>query len=440
MGLALITATFAVALFGIPLAIGLAEFAVSEEHSSLQRLAGFAARSVQSDMAHDRVPRALPDGPSDAAVALYDADGALLLGAGPSEGDAAVDYVLGGRTGLPPADDLVVAVPVSGLHDIVGVVRATAPSSQVYASVMPIWLGMAALAAVVLVSTWLLARRLALRLSRPLDRLVDDADRLGDGDFGIRPKRSGIAETDRVSGALSRTACRLDDLLARERAFSAEASHQLRTPLTGLRLRLESALDAAEPMTRPQIEYGLGSIDRLERTIDELLALARERQTTSAPADLPRLFSEFDDEWRPRLTRDGRSFSSLLPGSLPEPDASSAAVRQILGVLLDNALLHGAGDVSISAREVGENAIAIDVGDQGPGVPSSALTNRDVGRGMGLPLARRLAESEGGRLTVGTTSSPVTLLLPSRSRAGSAEGSEDPSAPPAMRSTGRPGH
>ena len=86
VGLALITATFAVALFGIPLAIGLAEFAVSEEHSSLQRLAGFAARSVQSDMAHDRVPRALPDGPSDAAVALYDADGALLLGAGPSVG------------------------------------------------------------------------------------------------------------------------------------------------------------------------------------------------------------------------------------------------------------------------------------------------------------------------------------------------------------------
>uniref|UniRef100_UPI00321C0C3A ATP-binding protein n=1 Tax=Mycolicibacterium poriferae TaxID=39694 RepID=UPI00321C0C3A len=96
------------------------------------------------------------------------------------------------------------------------------------------------------------------------------------------------------------------------------------------------------------------------------------------------------------------------------------------GVLLDNALLPGAGDVSISAREVGENAIAIDVGDQGPGVPSSALTNRGVGRGMGLPLARRLAESEGGRLTVGTTSSPVTLLLPSRSRAGSAEGSNDP--------------
>ncbi|MBP2367934.1 sensor histidine kinase [Pseudonocardia parietis] len=412
MALVVAAAAFAVALFGIPLVIGLAGFAVAQERSSLQRLAGFAARTVQEDMTDDRVPRRLPDGPGDAAIALYDDEGTLLLGAGPAHGDAPVEYVLGSRTGPPPVDALTVAVPVSDTDDIIGAVRTSAPSSQVYDALIPIWLGIAGLAAVVLVSVWLLARRLAIRLSRPLDRLVDDADRLGDGDFGIAPDPTGIAETDRASAALSRTARRLDDLVARERAFSAVASHQLRTPLADMRLRLESALDRPERMTKAEIADGLGSIDRLERTIDELLALARERQTTSAPANLAALLAEFDDEWGSRLARENRRFSIRLPASLPRPDASSAAVRQIIGVLLDNALFHGAGAVSISAHELGEDAIAVEISDEGAGVPTSALTDGHIGNGMGLPLARRLAESEGGRLIVGTVPSTMTLLLP----------------------------
>ncbi|GAA1093185.1 HAMP domain-containing sensor histidine kinase [Pseudonocardia alni] len=412
VALAVTAAAFAVALFGIPLVIGLAEFSVAEERSSLQRLAGFAARTVQEDMTDDLVPRRLPDGPGEAAIALYDDEGTRLLGDGPAHGDPPVEYVLGSRTGPPPVEDLTVAVPVSDTGDIIGVVRTSTPPSQVYGALVPIWLGMAGLAAVVLVSAWLLARRLAIRLSRPLERLVDDADRLGDGDFGITPDSTGIAETDRASAALSRTARRLDDLVARERAFSAEASHQLRTPLAGLRLRLESALDRPERMTIAEIADGLGSIDRLERTIDELLVLARERQTTSAPADLSALLAEFDEEWRSRLARESRRFSIRLPDSLPRPDASSAAVRQIVGVLLDNAYFHGAGAVSVSVHELGESAIAVEISDEGSGVPTAALTDGHVGNGMGLPLARRLAESEGGRLTVGTVPSTMTLLLP----------------------------
>ncbi|MBN9738107.1 HAMP domain-containing protein [Pseudonocardia sp. P1] len=412
VALAVTAAAFAVALFGIPLFIGLAEFVVSEERSSLRRLAQFAARTVQDDLTEDRVPTRLPDGPSGTAIALYDDDGTLLLGAGPAHGDAPVDYVLGNRTGPAPVEDLIVAVPVNDTGDIIGAIRTSAPSSQVYEALGPIWLGMAGLAAVVLVSAWLLARRLAIRLSRPLDRLVDDADRLGDGDFSISPDATGIAETDRASAALSRTAQRLDDLIARERAFSAEASHQLRTPLAGLRLRLESALDRPERMTTAEIADSLGSIDRLERTIAELLALARERKTTSAPAELSTLLSELDDEWRPRLAQDRRRFSILVPDAFPRPNASAAAIRQILGVLLDNAFVHGTGAVSVAARELGEDAIAVEIGDEGPGIPTSALTDTHIGVGMGLPLARRLAESEGGRLTVGTITSTITLLLP----------------------------
>lgn len=422
VGLALIAAAFSVVVFGVPLAIGLAQFAVSEEQTSLQRLAGFAARSVQADMSHDRVPTSLPDGPGDAAVALYDDEGERLLGTGPPQGDDPVEYVLSGYRGQRPSDDLVAAVPVTDTDDIIGVVRAAAPVSSVYGKLVPIWLGMAALGGLVVVSAWLLARRLAGRLACPLDRLVADADRLGGGDFGIVSQTTGIAETDRASAALSRTARRLDDLLARERAFSAEASHQLRTPLAGLRLRLESALEQPERLTPSTVEDGLASIDRLERTIEELLALARERQTAPVElAEVASLFAECADEWGARLDQDGRSLRIHHPPDLPAPDASAAAVRQILAVLLDNACLHGAGTVTVSAREAGENAIAIDVADEGEGIRATAMRGAQDSAGMGLPLAQRLAESEGGRLTVGTPASVVTLLLPAHATAERAD-------------------
>ncbi|MET0190142.1 MAG: HAMP domain-containing sensor histidine kinase [Pseudonocardia sediminis] len=413
VGLALTAVAFAVALFGIPLAIGLAHLAVTEEQASMQRLAGFTARSVQDDMSHDRTPSALPDGPDDTDIAVYDGDNDLVLGDGPRRGDASVEYILSDRSTSRPDDgDLTVTTPVRDGEDIIGAVRVSTPTSAVYGGLLPVWLGMAALAGIVLVAAWLLARRLALRLSGPLERIAADADRLGDGDFGIRPRPAGIVEMDRASDALGRTARRLDDLLARERAFSAEASHQLRTPLAGLRLRLESVVDHPERLTRETVEDGLASIDRLERTIDELLVLARERQVRSAPADLAALLAEAGHEWRDRLAHEGRSITTTRPPDLPDPDASAAAVRQILGVLLDNACLHGAGTVSISAREAGESAIAVDVADDGPGIPASALQGENGSQGMGLPLARRLAEAEGGRLTARQSPSVVTLLLP----------------------------
>lgn len=412
--LALTAAAFAVALFGIPLAIGLGHLAMTEEHASLQRIASFTARSVQVELSDGSVPTdLLPDGTDDSEIAVYDDEGDLVRGVGPARGDAAVEYALGARSTPRPDDgDLTVTTPVSDGGDVVGAVRVSAPASSVYGGLVPVWMGMAGLAAVVLLAAWLLARRLALRLSRPLVRIVADADRLGDGDFGIRPEPAGIVEMDQASAALGRTARRLDDLLARERAFSAEASHQLRTPLAGLRLRLESVLDRPERLTRETIEDGLASIDRLGRTIDELLVLARERQVRSSLTDLAALLAEVEQEWRDRLIRDGRSISTSRPPDLPDPDASAAAVRQIVGVLLDNACVHGSGSVSVSARESGESAIAIDVADDGPGIPASAFRGEVNSDGMGLPLARRLAEAEGGRLTARQSPSVVTLLLP----------------------------
>lgn len=411
MRLALVAASVALVLFGGPLAVGLGPYAFAEERSSMQRIADFAARSVYDDLDEDRVPERLPAGPgSTAAVALYDDDADLVVGDGPPVGDEEVDRVLDRGIARAPSGELVVVAPVRDGVDVIGAIRVAVSPSVVFARLVPVWLGMLALAGLVLLAVWFLARRLAERLSRPLEDLARDAGRLGEGDFGVRPAPTGMPEVDRVGAALGETAERLDDLLARERAFSAEASHQLRTPLAGLRLRLESALDGPGALGRATVTDGLASIDRLERTIDELLLLARERRRGAVPVDVARLLAEAESEWTERLAHDGRAFRTARQADLPDPPASAAAVRQIVGVLLDNALAHGAGTVTVTAREAGPDAVALDVADEGAGVaPEDLAGSRD---GLGVALARRLAEAEGGRLTADRSPSVVTLLLP----------------------------
>lgn len=155
----MIIAAIAVALFGIPLAFGLARYAVAAEGSTLQRIADLTAAAVLTDLAHDRMPAGLPAGSSDdpeALVALFDDDGIRLLGEGPPVGDV---YVTAARQGAGPeiveSDGMVVvAVPVIDEHEIIGAVRATRPVSGVYTELVPIWLGMVGLAALLLAAGW----------------------------------------------------------------------------------------------------------------------------------------------------------------------------------------------------------------------------------------------------------------------------------------------
>jgi signal transduction histidine kinase len=185
-------------------------------------------------------------------------------------------------------------------------------------------------------------------------------------------------------------------------------------------LRLEAALERPDSELRPAIQASLREADRLEQTIEELLALAREvRGGAVQPIDPVTLLAEIDQDWRARLARDGRDLQLVCEPGTPGPLASTAAVRQVLRVLLDNANRHGAGTVTVTIRE-STDAVAIDVSDGGPGIQ---LTERELfarrvdptdGHGIGLALARRLVEAEGGRLQLTQAASPVTftLLLP----------------------------
>jgi signal transduction histidine kinase len=417
--LTVLAAVLAITAFGLPLAIGVARYYGDDERAELERVADSAALVIADDLTDPRVTPPLPVSAPETPLGLYSPAGTLRTGHGPPAGDPVVRAAAGSRElSTADVDDmLVAAVPVTDHGTLVGIVRAATPHSEIRLRTGLTWVGMLGLAVVAVVAAWLLARRMAARLAKPLEDLSAAAQRLGEGDFTVRAPRAGVPEIDWVAATLDTTAERIGDTLARERALSANASHQLRTPLTGLRLRLEAALENPEEDPRAAIRAGIEAADRLERTIDDLLVLARAPHRTGERADLPRLLEEVEHGWHGLLAAQGRALR-ITGRDAPRPRAAAAAVRQVLGVLLDNATTHGRGTVLVEARDVG-GALAIDVSDEGPGVADDAdLFAPDGGssangHGIGLALARRLAEAEGGRLRLSRPRPPTfTLLLP----------------------------
>jgi signal transduction histidine kinase len=417
VAIAVAAAVLAIALFGVPLAALVVRYLIDDEQAELQRIADVAALKVSVDLAHGRNPAALLAVEPDSTITLYDASGRRWLGDGPTALDGPIREALGGEISSGTVGpDLVVAVPVVD-DQVIGVVRAAAPRAEAWRRIAAVWLLMAVLAAVALGVVWLVARRQSARLARPLEQLAQNAQRLGNGDFSVRAQRARIPEIDAVGAALDTTAERIGDVVARERAFSANASHQLRTPLTGLRFGLEAALDPPGQDLDAAIRTAIGSTGQLMRTIDDLLALARDTNRGAQPLHLTEVLTELTDQWRELLAASGRPLWVSVPDSLPATTASGAAVRQVLTVLLDNAVRHGAGAVTVAVRESGD-ALAVDVGDEGPGVrDAEALFVRRSpkagGHGIGLALARSLAEAEGGRLVLARpVPAMFTLLLP----------------------------
>ncbi|MGW7270110.1 ATP-binding protein [Streptomyces sp. NPDC054864] len=278
-----------------------------------------------------------------------------------------------------------------------------------------------AVALLAIIAAVLLAVRQANRLASPLTDLAETAERLGSGDPRPRHKRYGVPELDRVADVLDGSAERIARMLTAERRLAADASHQLRTPLTALSMRLEEITVTDELDTvKEEATIALAQVERLTDVVQRLLTNSRDPRTGSAVSfDLDEVVKQQLEEWRPAYRSAGRAIVSSGKRHL-RAVGTPGAVAQVLAALIENSLMHGGGTVALRTRVTG-NQTVIEVTDDGPGVPAdlgARIFERTIsGRnstGIGLAVARDLAEADGGRLEMLQTRPPVFGLFLSR--------------------------
>ena len=315
---------------------------------------------------------------------------------------------------------MVVGVPVIQEEVVLGAIRAEASKSDVTARVARAWALIAGLGIGAILLSAIFAARRAKRVALPLVELEAAALRIGDGDFTSATPRSGIKEIDGVAQALDVTASRLGNALERERSFSADASHQLRTPITALQVTLEGALISGR-ITAEVLEQALQETERLTNTVDDLLVLARDTHGERVPMEVAKLLDTIEAEWHGPMASVGRALRVRCDTDVPCIYVSGSAIRHVISVLIANGVDHGDGEVTLHARRV-PDGVAIDVSDIGPGFRDGGRdafvrrSGRSATRGIGLALARSLSEAEGGRLVITQAGAgpTVSLLLPER--------------------------
>jgi len=394
-------AALAVIAFLVPAALALRSTVRHSDLLELQREAAIVASRIQpSDRVDASVLQQLIDPDHD--LAFYDNSGHLVAGDGPATADDIASVAVSGTFAEGYVGrDLVVAVPLrpsEGGPGLVVRIREPGAESEHRMMVRLIWLGAAAVGVIGVAAAvgWLLARR----LSRPLENLRDRAAELGQlGDIGSPPE-TGITEIDQLAAAMTDAAARIRELLRRERSFSSHVSHQLRTPVAAMRIAIEAELDAPRPDTAEVLRESLVALDRLGSTITSLLALARHTERTPALADVRSVIDAALANWAGPFAEADREVS--VEGAAGEVAVDPSSLTHIIDVLLDNALAHGKGRVVISLRS-SDDRVEVDVGDEGS-MPDSAdpFSERriDTSHGIGLRLARTLAESAGGELSV----------------------------------------
>jgi signal transduction histidine kinase len=427
---------------GIPLTVNLQRRATTE----VENQALIQAQGVASQIGPDNIDKGgqLEVLVGEAAaqlggrVVVVDADGTLIAD---SEGSAALgeDFDTTGRPEIGHAlqgtpfsevrdsidlghDIMATAVPVQSEGKLLGAVRLTRSVQQVNDTVRNITLGLAAIGVAALLAGMLLAFALAGSLSRPLSRLAGAAKHLGDGDLSSRAGdvSGGGDEVEELGESFDEMADRLERTVQAQREFVANASHQLRTPLTAMKLRLEGAIaDASDEDLRERLEAADHEVDRLSDIVDRLLVMAREiEEGAVASVDVGEAVTRAVARWEDRATE--RRSNLVRRGEAGSARVDPTDLDQILDNLLDNATTYAPGHVTVeSGRSNGRLFVAVQ--DRGRGIDPADLPRvterfyrgRDVpsgGSGLGLAIARQLAEKWGGTLNVASTTGEGTRI------------------------------
>jgi signal transduction histidine kinase len=386
----LAVAVAAVLLLGLPLAFVLSRLQVSEASSELRRDALTLARALQ-----ERKGDGLPPDSAQAARSLPDRYVVITQRDGISVAEGA----------RPPVHKTIMAQAQTRDFSVTVEADNSFVTGRIRGGIVQIG-SLALLAVAVAVVLALLQAR---RLARPLEELARAADRLGSGDARPLGRRYGVQELDRVAEGLDGSAQRVTDLLSAERDFAVDASHQLRTPLTALSMRLEEMIAAANypDVVREEGAAALTQTERLADVVAQLLGRARRTMSgTPSLASVDDIVAQQVVEWDPAFRRVGRKLEVTGEKGL-HAYVTPGSAAQVIATLLDNALVHGGGSVTIRTSQT-PRSVVIEVRDQGKGVPQELaprIFDRSVsgapgGTGLGLALARSLAAADGGQVVL----------------------------------------
>ncbi|MEO8363939.1 MAG: ATP-binding protein [Ilumatobacteraceae bacterium] len=367
---------------------------------------------------------------SDGTVVVIDGNGYL---AASSEQSASVgeDYVgrpeiatallgtptSGIRSSTTLGEELVyVAVPVLSGTEVLGVVRITYPKSVVDARVNKNLRGILFTAAISVAMAVVVALLFARFITRSLDDLRRTTERFADGDLEAIAKESGPPETRRLASSFNVMARRIGRMIDQQRSFSSNASHQLRTPLTALRLRLELANDLVESdphETRINLEEALAESERLSHLVEQLLQLARAEGLSlpSQDLDIKELVNERVEQWSSLAEERGVSLVGEVSTSVTGR-GNAMALNEILDNYIDNALeVSPDGSTVRISVNTHRDRIELIVGDEGPGLSDTQRlqafdrfwrgdeqSNRRTGSGLGLAIVSQLANASGYRV------------------------------------------
>lgn len=322
------------------------------------------------------------------------------------------------KLGEKPEGGVIEATQTGEHGEVVTVQQPSSVVSDEITRMATIILVVSLLAAV---AAALLAVHQARRVAAPLTDLAETAERLGSGDPRPRHRRYGVEELDRVADVLDASAERIARMLTAERRLAADASHQLRTPLTALSMRLEEiVVTEDDAIVKEEACIALAQVERLTDVVERLLTNSRDVRSGSALGfDVDEVVRQQIEEWKPAFRGAGRALVHSGREGL-RAVGTPGAVAQVLATLVENALMHGDGTVAIRTRTTG-NQVVVEVTDGGPGVPpelGSRVFERTVsGRnstGLGLAVARDLAEADGGRLELLQAKPPIFALFLSR--------------------------
>lgn len=422
----------AIVALGVPLAISLSARVKAEVQTQAQAQADLVAATAADLLGAGQRPelRTLSHTAATSIrgrIVVVDGNGAVLAdSAGPSQIGASYGSrpeiraaLVGRQVQVQRAsrtlgqEILATAVPIVRNGRPVGAVRVTQSIGAVHVAVRHAELGLVVIGLIVLALGLLAGAVIAAQVGRPIRRLEQVARRVAQGDLNARAELEGSSEQRSLASSFNDMTRRIVRLIGAQRQFVADASHQLRTPLTGLRLRLDAA--RATPLTEAlaaELGAAIAEVDRLAHTVNELLILSRggESQSIGAAIDLDDLARSALTRWRRAAEARGLKLVGRHENTGARVWAARPDAEQALDCLLENAVIYSPKGTMV---EVVTAPGRIEVRDRGPGIDEDervAVLERfrrgraglagPPGSGLGLPIAQELARGWKGELTL----------------------------------------